>query len=90
VQPGGAQTADVETSPGVSVVVDTVYSDEKEGTTHGGLGSGKADAGGRFSSTWTVKAGTPEGRATTFVRVVKDGVRGDASTSFLVSLHCSG
>lgn len=88
VQPGGTQTADVTTRPGADVLVNTIYSDSKEGTTHGGLGTGKAGASGRYTYTWTVRLGTPEGKARTLARAAKDGVRGDAFARFLVSLHC--
>jgi hypothetical protein len=89
VQPGGTQTADVRTAPGADVHVDTIYADNKEGTTHGGLGNGTADASGRYAFTWTVRLGTPEGKANTLARATKYGVSGTAFARFLVSLHCT-
>jgi hypothetical protein len=90
VSPGGSQTADVTTVPGALVVIDTRYSDNKDGQIHGGIKpDGKADAKGHFSYTWTVLPGTPSGKATTFAGAGASGGRGgSAQKDFRVATLC--
>jgi hypothetical protein len=88
VKPGGSQTVNVTTSPGATVATDTLYADKKEGRTHGGAGYGPTDAKGKYSFTWTVRLGTPEGKTVTFVKALKDEARASSSGRWLVSASC--
>jgi hypothetical protein len=89
VTPGGTQRADVTTLPGALVVVDTRYSDNKDGQTHGGLkADGRADETGHFSFAWTVLPGTPTGEATTFVGTTQGARGGSAQKKFRVATTC--
>jgi hypothetical protein len=89
VEPGGIQRATVTTVPGARVVVDTLYADKKDGQTHGGIVTdGKTDAKGRWTYAWTVKVGTPPGRAYTRAAAGKDNTRGSDTKSFDVAVHC--
>lgn len=89
VRPGGTQVASVSTLPGALVVLDTKYSDNKDGSVHGGLKSdGKADDGGHFSFTWTVLPGTPTGEATTYAASATKERKGYDTKKFTVALTC--
>ncbi len=88
VVPGTEQSAAIRTEPGADFIIDTVYSDRKEGSVHGGLKRDKVGADGKYDYTWRVLPGTPPGDAITVVRALKDGRRGQAVRRFKVSAIC--
>jgi hypothetical protein len=88
VVPGQEQMAAIRSVPGAEFIVDTVYSDRKEGSVHGGLHRDKVNSEGKYDYTWRVLPGTPPGEAVTVVRALKDGKRGSATAKFRVSAIC--
>jgi hypothetical protein len=88
VVPGQEQSALINSEPGADFVIDTVYSDKKEGSVHGGLKNDKVDSEGRYTYTWRVLPGTPPGDAFTVVKAMKNGRRGSAIKKFRVSAIC--
>ena len=88
VVPGQEQSAAIRTVPNADFLIDTVYSDKKEGTVHGGFKRDKADKDGKYTYTWTVLPGTPPGDAWTIIRAAKDGKRGQAVKRFRVAAIC--
>jgi hypothetical protein len=88
VRPGGKQVAVVTTTPFANVSLNTLYADTKEGSAHGGLGGGTADGAGRYTYAWTVRPGTPAGKAYTRAKAERNGAGGSAITQFLVAGTC--
>jgi hypothetical protein len=89
VTPGGSQRVDVTTLPDAVVVIDTLYSDGKDGQVHGGIKpNGRADSTGHFSFAWTVLPGTPSGEAKITVATGKSGRSGSTTATFQVKTVC--
>jgi hypothetical protein len=89
VSPGGTQRADVKTAPGALVVIDTQYSDYKDGQVWGGIEqNGHADTNGNFTFAWTVRPGAPSGTAKVYLAVATQDHSGQDTKTFEVKLAC--
>ncbi len=86
VAPGGKQTAIVRSVANANAIIDTLYSDKKDGQLHGGFNpAGKTDAEGVWVYTWTVRPTAPSGTAFTKVAVGKGDRNGSDTAIWVVT-----
>ena len=89
VSPGGVQKLEIHTSPDATIVIDTMYTDGKDGRTHGGAKkNGRSDGTGLFIYSFIVLKGTPPGPATIYVFAQKDDKVGQKQGAFQVGVAC--
>ena len=89
VKPGESQTVSFTARPNMKVIVNTGYSDQKDGSVHGGRFTDvTTDGNGHFTATWTVSPAAPPGDASTQVAAVDMYGTGHSRLPFRVALAC--
>jgi hypothetical protein len=76
--------------PGMQVIMDTTYSDGKDGKVYGGIDSKgtRTTTDGGYTFTWTVSPVAPKGDATVQVGAVDNMGYGDKKLTFAVAPTC--